>query len=173
MLIDKEILERLYIRERKSIPDIADILNIPRSRARNLLIKNDVQLRSRADGVRFASHKIGVHSKGKKRVFTAEWKWNMSIAARNRKTTIGFRINSQGYIEITVGENKGRPQHDVIMEEHIGRKLLPNECVHHIDRNRRNNDLKNLRLMTKVEHARLHAKENYVKRKRSPKGRFL
>jgi hypothetical protein len=173
LLIDKKILERLYIAERKSIPDVAIALEISRSKARDLLIKNGVQLRSRAEGVRFSAHKIGIYSRGKNRVFTTEWKHNMSVAARNRKTTIGFRINTNGYIEITVGENKGRHQHDVIMEEHIGRKLLFNECVHHIDRNRKNNDFKNLRLMTKIEHSRLHAKENYVKRKRSPKGRFI
>ncbi len=42
----------------------------------------------------------------------------------------------------------------------IGRLLLPDEVVHHIDGNKSNNDIKNLQLMSKKEHSRLHAQKN-------------
>lgn len=50
-------------------------------------------------------------------------------------------------------------EHRLISTEKIGRKLLPNEVVHHKDHNRKNNDPSNLFVMTKKEHDALHADE--------------
>ena len=50
-------------------------------------------------------------------------------------------------------------EHRFIVEKSIGRKLTPNEIVHHIDGNKRNNSLDNLMIMTRAEHARLHYRE--------------
>ena len=47
-------------------------------------------------------------------------------------------------------------EHRHIMEEKLGRKLLPTEVVHQIDGNKLNNDPDNLQIMTRAEHARLH-----------------
>ena len=43
-------------------------------------------------------------------------------------------------------------EHIVKMEKKLGRKLRPNEIVHHIDGNASNNDLSNLKVMTRGEH---------------------
>lgn len=51
-------------------------------------------------------------------------------------------------------------QHIYVMCQHLGRKLNANECVHHIDRNKQNNSLQNLLLLTYQEHALLHAIED-------------
>lgn len=51
-------------------------------------------------------------------------------------------------------------EHTYVMVNHIGRLLYPNECVHHKDRNRANNDIANLQLMTNQEHSKLHARED-------------
>lgn len=46
-------------------------------------------------------------------------------------------------------------EHRLIMEQHLGRYLRPEEVVHHIDGNPRNNALSNLRLYaTQAEHMR-------------------
>jgi hypothetical protein len=45
------------------------------------------------------------------------------------------------------------------MQQHLGRKLLKEEIVHHIDHNKLNNDISNLCLMTRKEHDKMHAKE--------------
>jgi hypothetical protein len=50
----------------------------------------------------------------------------------------------------TIGE------HRYVMEKHLGRELSSDEIVHHIDEDRSNNDLSNLQIMTREEHARLH-----------------
>lgn len=86
---------------------------------------------------------------------------------------VGFRVTKAGYIEITKGESKGRLEHVVIMEDKIGRRLYSNECVHHIDHDKKNNAISNLELMTRSEHAKLHALHNNENRKRDYKGRYL
>jgi len=51
---------------------------------------------------------------------------------------------------------RGKKVHIQIAEEMLGRPLLPDEVVHHIDLDRHNNDPSNLMVMTRSEHARLH-----------------
>lgn len=46
--------------------------------------------------------------------------------------------------------------HRWIMEQHLGRKLLPTEHVHHKDGNPLNNDLSNLEVLGRWEHMVLH-----------------
>lgn len=73
----------------------------------------------------------------------------------------GRKINTQGYVEVYRPNHPypTRPhyvlEHRLVMEEHIGRYLKPNEEVHHINGNRVDNQIKNLQLMTKSEHQRL------------------
>lgn len=49
--------------------------------------------------------------------------------------------------------------HRLIMEEHLGRKLGENEIVHHIDGNKKNNNIENLSLMARGEHSSYHRKQ--------------
>lgn len=48
-----------------------------------------------------------------------------------------------------------------LMELEIGRQLLPNEHVHHKDRNPLNNELSNLKIMTNKDHAAEHMRKYY------------
>jgi len=59
----------------------------------------------------------------------------------------------------------GRHAHRVIMEEFLGRTLNSNEVVHHIDGDKFNNHIDNLKLTTQSEHIKLHIKEMLKKRK--------
>lgn len=49
-------------------------------------------------------------------------------------------------------------EHVLVMEEHLGRYLKPGEIIHHIDCNKSNNDISNLALVNKHQHASIHAK---------------
>lgn len=64
------------------------------------------------------------------------------------------------YREFYVGEDGKRKisaLHRRVMEEYLGRKLEPNERVHHIDGNKENNSIDNLYLFSKTgEHTRIH-----------------
>lgn len=154
-----------------SIPDISNKLSIPRSTIYFRLKKLGI-LRSRKDSIILAGTQGKLSTnKGRKIVFTKLWKDNISKAKKG--VGKGFRTNSNGYYEFTMGENKGRHIHVVKMEELIGRRIYRNECVHHKDRNKLNNNIENLELMTFSEHGKLHAKENYKNREKDNKGRFV
>jgi len=66
--------------------------------------------------------------------------------------------NKRGYVYL----------HRLIMENYLGRYLESNELVHHIDGNRENNNVLNLKLTTPSKH---HIKEHYERR--NPNGQFV
>ena len=61
-----------------------------------------------------------------------------------------------GYVEIKVNGSWIR-EHRHIAEQHLGRKLLPCEIVHHRNGQKNNNDPGNLEVMTHAEHTVLHS----------------
>lgn len=173
-LKQKEYICFLYINKKLSIAQIATQLNKAPSTIRLILLKEEL-LRTRTEGIRIAS-KDGrtCMIKGKKRIFTEEWKENISIA-RNSWSNVnakGRTLKPSGYIELTRGVYKYKSEHKLIMETKLGRKLRKEEVVHHIDGNKTNNSLDNLQLMTRSEHSSHHAKENYKSRKINNKGQF-
>jgi hypothetical protein len=65
-----------------------------------------------------------------------------------------------GYVFVKVGD-KWIPEHILVMEKKLGRKLKRNEIVHHIDESfeaRSNNKENNLQLTTRAEHGKHHKK---------------
>lgn len=158
-----------------SIPEVSAATGIPRSTIRFRLKKLGA-LRSREEGQAIAAKngRKGGGVRGRPRVFTAEH----CEAIRNSRrrwgdaNAKGQSIKPSGYSEYTRGPYKGRLVHVVMMEKHIGRRLYRNECVHHINHDRQDNRIDNLRLMTVSEHARLHARENNDNRQRDDRGRY-
>ena len=48
-------------------------------------------------------------------------------------------------------------EHRLVVENYIGRYLLPEEIVHHKDLNKTNNNLSNLQIVSSSEHTKIHA----------------
>lgn len=141
----------------KSIPQISEATGMNRSRVRRELLQANTPLRTRKEALSIREG-LGANAKGKTREFTSEWKRNIarSRAAWADKNAAGVSVKPSGYVEITRGENKGRSEHVLIMEKRLGRRLLPDEVVHHIDGDRSNNSENNLALMTRSGHSRHH-----------------
>lgn len=68
---------------------------------------------------------------------------------RHHRWKGGRFVRPDGSIVITAGKNKGKYLHRLVMEEHLGRPLKRREKVYHIDGNKSNVDISNLRLVSK------------------------
>lgn len=158
-----------------SIPEVSRETGIALSTIRFMLKRHGV-LRSRQEAIQLAAKqgKLGVGLRGKHRTFSDAHKDAIRRAAieRGERTATGTSVKPNGYVEITRGDHKGRGEHRVIAEMMLGRELMMDEVVHHMDHNRCNNNPSNLEVMTRSEHVRLHALENHKNRTRNLQGQF-
>lgn len=75
---------------------------------------------------------------------------------------VGYqRLNAQGWIMaeyrwISLGDGVEMLEHRYVMEQHLGRKLTTDECVHHKDGDKLNNRLDNLEVIDRALHTSLH-----------------
>jgi len=70
-----------------------------------------------------------------------------------------FNYGRNGYICYKPTGGESIMYHRYVMEQSIGRKLLVTELVHHIDRDKYNNDISNLEIISRSEHMSLHWRE--------------
>lgn len=77
----------------------------------------------------------------------------------------GVKTRPDGYMR---DSKTDRYIHRIVMEEYLGRTLLPNEHVHHIDGNPKNNSTDNLILVSNSQHRKIENK--YAPRDK--KGRY-
>jgi hypothetical protein len=79
-------------------------------------------------------------------------------ARKGSKNKVHKRVNSHGYIHIYKPEhpeamrNGYVREHRMLMADHIGRRLLPNEEVHHKNGIKDDNRIENLQLLLKPDH---------------------
>jgi hypothetical protein len=143
----------------RSLKEISAIVGLNWQKIRYHLKKAGIILRDPSESSKLAAPKIGNRHRGVKRgPMSEDQKRKISLAKTESGNGIG--VDSQGYVTFTMGENQGRHLHVVIMEKHIGRRLLSGEVVHHKDRNKLNNFLGNLQLMNNSDHVRLHRSES-------------
>ena len=91
-------------------------------------------------------------TKPDKEIMTVEI--SSSVAEKGqRKTRNGTRAK---YVQAVSDYGVHTSLHRIIMERHIGRKLESDEVVHHINGRKKDNRLKNLKLMSLVDHVKLH-----------------
>lgn len=72
-----------------------------------------------------------------------------------KKDSVPYFDKSIGYMKISVGGNVIK-YHRHVLEKHLNRKLLPTEIVHHKNHDKLDNRVKNLEIMDRGDHMRLH-----------------
>lgn len=135
---DKEFMEYLveeYLCKMRSMSDIAKELNISWVIVSRYLSKYNIRKRTKSE------QQSGCRSSG--------WKGGRSVT-------------SHGYVKVFMPDHPYATssgyvyEHRLAVEKHLGRYLKPNECIHHIDLNKTNNDINNLLILTNSNHAKLH-----------------
>jgi hypothetical protein len=112
-----------------------------------------------APGARYRLGKLGIKVRGK-----SESHKGIALGEKHPQWKGGKYINDNGYVMIYVGNHKYKPEHILVMEKLLGRKLKINEMVHHIDETfeaRSNNDPGNLQLTTRGLHTKHHLEKGY------------
>lgn len=170
--IDKEVLISLYLQDKKPMHKIAKEMGISIGSVYNYLKKFGVETRDQKEtftskGTVWSDESRKLLSDKKKGVKKSdEQKKRMSEG--QKVGGIGHKkIRSDGYVYIYFIDHPRSTsngyimEHILVMEALIGRHLLDNECIHHINRKRDDNRKENLMLMTKSEHMSYHMKERY------------
>lgn len=116
---DREWLDRRYRKEDRTLAQIAEECGVDPGTIYVHLKKNGIPLKGVPSGER--------HHRWKGGRFT----------------------RPDGSIVITAGKNKGKYLHRLVMEESLGRPLRRREKVYHIDGNKSNVEIGNLKLVSR------------------------
>ena len=129
--LDQELIKE-YGRGSKVFREFLNKYGIPIVTARDRLKRLDVKIRTKSEAFTKENH--------------PNWKG-------------GTSKESNGYVFIRVSKGNYVPEHRLVMEKHLGRKLLRGEIVHHIDESfegRSNNSIGNLQLTNRPDHVAHH-----------------
>lgn len=93
----------------------------------------------------------------------SQFKKGQNTKEANHSWNGGRHQTRGGYMVVLVGVKKYQLEHRYIMENHLGRKLKKREHVHHLNHDRTDNRIENLKVIDIREHGRLHANERWQK----------
>lgn len=132
----KEQVIDFYVVEKLSTQKIADVLGIGRTSVLRILVNNNISRRS-------------THTPWNKG-FTKEKDSRLNGGRKHN----GPYLDGKGYMRIW-NNGKSVKYHRYIWEQIYG-KIPEGYIVHHIDGDKLNNNIQNLRIMTSSEHSKLH-----------------
>jgi len=154
--ITEKELTTYYVIDKISVRQIAKIYQCSHTNILYYLKKFNITRRSQSEYMTIKNPTQDINVRDK-----------MSNSAKARKVKCNFkggkRFNNGGYVEILDKNNSSSNkqgyilEHRLIMEKSLGRKLSSTEIVHHIDGNKKNNNIDNLMLCKdRKEHNRIH-----------------
>lgn len=163
----KEELISLYQKE-YTIRDISKLLCMSTGKVYKYFKLYGIPTRkqglSTARALKSFKHKRSIKNWSRKGIKCSE-DTKEKISIKNNKGIGCKNISSTGYIRIHFPDHPKSDkfgyvfEHDLIMECAIGRWLQPDEVVHHKNGIKTDNRLKNLELLSRSDHMRLHRKE--------------
>jgi len=146
--ITKEDLQKLYYEENRSAVQVAVLFNCTSTTIKNYLRRYGMRVKDSSEVMK--GRKLSVEHR-KKVIRTLQ----QGSGESNPHWKGGSTIDVRGYRRVLVN-GKYVKEHRLVMESHLGRKLTPDEEVHHISGNKLNNDISNLIILSKSDHAKLH-----------------
>ena len=177
MEITKEILERLYTQENKTCKEVGLVLGkSPAEICRKMKkfgIKGRVFIPSTKGRIMPDKQKDILRQQHLGKKLTSEHRAKVikslcfgKFGKENPNYKGGSYINDWGYVMIRKN-GKYVSEHRTIMENHLGRKLSPNENIHHLNHNKQDNRIENLLIINPSEHSSLHHGTIEARKKKS------
>ncbi len=143
-----DVLQELY-HEGNTIAELAALMDCSIASVNRCLKRHGIKRRERSFPGS-PGKKSGMWKGGRYQVKRGYWVIHKDLLSPKEQRLFVNMFNRNRVLE-----------HRLVMARHLGRPLTVDEVVHHIDYNNERNDISNLRLMAKGEHASLHGTHNY------------
>lgn len=175
-MISEQELKILYVDKKMTIKEISNSLGCSVGTVCNYMRKYHIRARPRITDR--TKHRISQAMIGKKtrKNIPASDETKKKISASHKGVYLKpsefgghKKRRTDGYISIYFPSHPKATkdgyvmEHILVMEQKIGRYLRNGEVVHHINKNRCDNRVENLIVMTKSEHTSMHLKERWKK----------